>query len=97
MFILLFYFADTSYLSADDEKKAINSFNSKLKKIVNQNAYKWKPVVYNQAVALAYLVSRLAPDFASLYRILNEIKCRDPHFQPQTLFDCGSGIGSALW
>lgn len=54
-------------------------------------------MVYNQSLALAYLVSRLAPDYASLYQIFGEIHFRDPSFQPQTIFDFGSGVGTALW
>lgn len=64
---------------------------------MNQNAYNWRPVVYDQTTSLAYLISRLAPDYASLYRIFNEIRSRDSNFQPQTMFDFGSGLGSALW
>jgi ribosomal protein RSM22 (predicted rRNA methylase) len=54
-------------------------------------------VIYNEAVALTYLVARIAPEYATLYQIFQEICSRDQNFQPQTLFDFGSGIGSALW
>ncbi len=94
---ILYPHSDNSFLSAEDEKKIQNSLSSKIKKIVNQNAYRWKPVVYNQTVALTYLVARIAPEYASLYQIFHEISRRDPKFQPQTLFDFGSGIGTVLW
>lgn len=84
-------------MSADKEKKITNSQTSKIKKIVNQNAYRWRPIVYNQSTSLAYLVTRLAPDFASLHQVFNEIRSRDSNFQPQTMFDFGSGLGSAIW
>ena len=86
-----------SYLTEEDQKKILNSQNSKAKRLFKQKAYKWKPVSYNQSTALIYLVARLAPDFACLYNIFNEMSSRDPEFQPQNLFDFGSGIGSALW
>jgi len=54
-------------------------------------------VIYNQAVAMAYLVARIAPEYATLYQIFQEICRRDPDFQPQTLFDFGSGVGTVLW
>ncbi|XP_057381358.1 methyltransferase-like protein 17, mitochondrial [Daphnia carinata] len=90
-------FPDMSFMSVDDEKRLSNSLNNKIRRSVKQTAYKWKPVVYNQSMAMAYLVARLAPDFASLYKIFSEIRSRDPGFQPQNLFDFGSGIGTALW
>ena len=44
-----------------------------------------------------YLVKRFAPEYAALVRIFNEIKIRAPDFQPKSLFDCGSGVGTATW
>jgi ribosomal protein RSM22 (predicted rRNA methylase) len=85
------------FLSAEDEKKIQNTLKSKIQKVVSQNTYRWKPVIYNEAVALTYLVARIAPEYATLYQIFQEICSRDQNFQPQTLFDFGSGIGSALW
>lgn len=90
-------FPDTSFMSVDDEKKLSNSLNNKIRRNINQTAYNWKPVVYNESMSMAYLVARLAPDFASLYKIFCEIRSRDPGFQPQNLFDFGSGVGTALW
>ncbi|XP_046655663.1 methyltransferase-like protein 17, mitochondrial [Daphnia pulicaria] len=88
---------DILFLSAEDEKKIQNTLKSKIQKVVSQNTYRWKPVIYNEAVALTYLVARIAPEYATLYQIFQEICSRDQNFQPQTLFDFGSGIGSALW
>ena len=86
-----------AYMTDEDQKRILNSQNSKAQKKFYQKAYRWKPVTYNQPMALTYLIARLAPDYASLVNVFKEMRVRDPNFQPQSMFDFGSGIGSALW
>lgn len=47
--------------------------------------------------AAMYVAGRLAPDYASLYKIMAEMKKRDPQFSPLTLLDFGSGVGTSMW
>lgn len=84
-------------MTQDAADRIKNSRNSIIKKLSDQKIYKWKPVTYDKPTALAYLVVRLASDYASLTQIFNEIKQRDKEFQPTTLFDFGSGVGSVTW
>jgi ribosomal protein RSM22 (predicted rRNA methylase) len=74
-----------------------DSQRQKMNTIFREMAYNWKAVTYNADHAILYLVARSAPDYASLYRVLNEIKIRDPKFKPKNLFDFGSGIGMVTW
>lgn len=71
--------------------------NFKVKKKMKQEIYNWKSIIYNEYMSATYMVGRLAPDFAALMRIFNEIQKRDKNFTPKTVFDFGSGIGSGMW
>ncbi|XP_047482809.1 LOW QUALITY PROTEIN: methyltransferase-like protein 17, mitochondrial [Penaeus chinensis] len=77
--------------------KLLESRKSKVIKKMKNNIYHWKPIEYNGYRAAMYVAGRLAPDYASLYRILAETKKRDPHFSPLTLLDFGSGVGTSMW
>ena len=55
------------------------------------------PVHYDEAAAYAYLLSKGAYDYASAARVMSEIKERDGEFRPRTIFDYGSGVGTAVW
>ncbi|XP_065913795.1 ribosome assembly protein METTL17, mitochondrial-like isoform X2 [Dysidea avara] len=52
---------------------------------------------YNQREALATMVSRLNGTYSTTLRVLNEIRRRRPEFQPETVLDFGSGLGTAVW
>ncbi|XP_011495145.1 PREDICTED: methyltransferase-like protein 17, mitochondrial [Ceratosolen solmsi marchali] len=43
------------------------------------------------------MATRSIPEYFVLTTIFNEIKARDAFFNPQTMFDFGSGVGSTLW
>lgn len=67
--------------------------SSKLK----QKVFGWKPLEYNEFRSLLYMITRSAAEYSALYTIFNEIRTRDPEFDPRTMFDFGSGVGSSLW
>jgi len=43
------------------------------------------------------MVARSAPEYAVLQKIFMEMKAREPDFQPHSMFDFGSGVGTATW
>ncbi|CAH8649920.1 unnamed protein product [Schistosoma margrebowiei] len=57
----------------------------------------WKSLSYSGHTCELYLVSRLAPNFATVCRVLYEIRKRCPSFIPKSLFDFGSGLGTVTW
>ncbi|CAH8668370.1 unnamed protein product [Schistosoma rodhaini] len=57
----------------------------------------WKSLSYSGHTCELYLVSRLAPNFATVCRVLYEIRKRCPSFIPKSLFDFGSGLGTVAW
>ena len=66
-------------------------------KILKKKTYFWAPIEYNQFKSLVYMTSRSVAEYSVLVNILNEIKIRDKKFDPNTVFDFGSGMGSVLW
>jgi len=69
----------------------------RVNKILSEKIYNWKPVKYDITTSLAYMISRFAPEYAVLLKIMGEIASRDPNFIPRSFFDFGSGVGSATW
>lgn len=68
-----------------------------VKKVVQQRVYSWQPITYDTHKSLLYLISRSAEEFATITKIFNEIKKRDPEFKPQSYFDFGAGVGTGVW
>lgn len=59
---------------------------------------KYSPrLVYSAREALAYLVARQPHVYANTARVLHEIYMRDPLFEPTSMLDFGSGVGTAVW
>uniref|UniRef100_A0A1B0CI71 Putative methyltransferase-like protein 17 n=1 Tax=Lutzomyia longipalpis TaxID=7200 RepID=A0A1B0CI71_LUTLO len=77
----------------DANNKLYNKVQARLKKEV----YAWKNMQYDTYTSLQYLLGRSPGEYAAMYRILTEIRDRDPSFTPRSYFDFGSGVGSALW
>ncbi|PNF28864.1 hypothetical protein B7P43_G04416 [Cryptotermes secundus] len=83
---------------SEEQKEALKSrFQNLVIKRLKHMLYSWKPVVYNEHSSLLYMVSRFAPEYAVLLKILTEVKTREPDFQPHSMFDFGSGVGTATW
>ncbi|KAF5275177.1 hypothetical protein FQR65_LT04209 [Abscondita terminalis] len=82
-----------------DEKKdkLLLGLNSKIQFRLKQKIYNWTPIHFNEYNSLLYLLGRFAPDYAILIRIFYEINQRDVNFKPRSLFDFGSGVGTATW
>jgi ribosomal protein RSM22 (predicted rRNA methylase) len=46
---------------------------------------------------LAYAAYRLPATFAAIHATLDEVRKRQPRWQPRTLLDAGTGPGTAMW
>lgn len=78
-------------LNNDDNK------NPEAIRLLKTLLYNWMPIHYDTYTSLSYLVSRSMPEYCVLYKIFNEIVNNDKNFTPKTLFDFGSGTGTAMW
>ncbi|KAG5682987.1 hypothetical protein PVAND_012301 [Polypedilum vanderplanki] len=70
---------------------------NRIDQLLRQRVYAWQAVNYNDYQSLLYLFGRAPQEYASLIRIFNEIKRRDPNFKPTSFFDFGSGVGTGVW
>ncbi|XP_024944255.1 methyltransferase-like protein 17, mitochondrial isoform X2 [Cephus cinctus] len=66
-------------------------------KLCKQKLTKWEFISYDAYKSLSYMAGRSIQNYAVMCKIFNEISIRDKEFQPQSLFDFGSGIGSVMW
>ena len=81
----------------DTEDNPDRAVMKKMKSLENSHLCKWTPIEFDETGSLTYLLSRTAAEFASLTQVFSQIREKDPAFQPRTLFDFGSGVGSGLW
>ena len=76
------------------EQEVEKEIDAKLKRYASY----WKPAEYDSREAVwSYTLGKAAFDYASLIYIMKEMKRRDKKYQPRTLLDFGSGVGTALW
>ncbi|KAL1456876.1 hypothetical protein WDU94_001566 [Cyamophila willieti] len=66
-------------------------------KLLKQRTYNWEPVNYTEYIARVYLWNRFVPEYAVLLKVLEEIQKQVPDFKPNSVFDFGSGVGTAIW
>nr|XP_022336403.1 methyltransferase-like protein 17, mitochondrial isoform X1 [Crassostrea virginica] len=87
-------------LTAEEEKELKNTEEDILHKIkmnLHKITYHYEPLPYDEDFALRYSYSRMIPNYCVLTTCLSEIKKRDPAFEPESVLNMGSGIGSAVW
>lgn len=65
--------------------------------ILDDRRRDWHYYEYDERAALMYMATRLAPNYASLKTVMNEIKFLDPEFRPKSVLDFGSGLGTTIW
>ncbi|KAJ3662549.1 hypothetical protein Zmor_006893 [Zophobas morio] len=85
------------FQTEDERIKFKEAISNKVNSILKREVYHWKPVNYNTYNALVYLVSRAPAEYSVLAKIFLEIAERDREFKPRSLFDFGSGVGTATW
>lgn len=90
-------FKDVIIENEEDEKKFQQMVSNKVNNILKEKIYNWRPINYNIHNSLLYLMGRSAAEYAVLIKIFGEIASRDPEFKPKSLFDFGSGVGTATW
>lgn len=86
------------FLSAEETVKVQKKREAQILKELRRTTYHWEPIRYtSKQKALTYLLARSDAEYAILCRIFNEISIRNPKFQPKTLCDFGSGVGTVTW
>lgn len=85
------------FLSQEQTEKLEQKRENQILKQLRRTVYHWEPIHYTREKALEYIFARSAGEYAALLRIFNEIHLRDPKFNPKTLCDFGSGVGTVSW
>lgn len=57
----------------------------------------WHYYEYDDYASVLYLATRLAPNYSCLKKVMNEIKAYDPEYEPKSVMDYGSGMGTTIW
>ncbi|XP_055917563.1 methyltransferase-like protein 17, mitochondrial [Eupeodes corollae] len=88
---------DESELGEDELQKKNYIRQQKLKKILKERTFAWKPITYGAYEALVYAIGRSAQEYAAISSIFKEIENRHPEFKPRSFIDFGSGVGTGMW
>lgn len=95
---------DEIEIEAQIQKETERIFEERITTFDHQS----KHIQYDKSAAWAYLLGRAAFDYATIHKIMMEIRDRTQQeksheninlspFQPRTLFDFGSGVGTSVW
>jgi ribosomal protein RSM22 (predicted rRNA methylase) len=90
-------------LESDDSDLAEESLIKKgrlsqiIQGMLDERRRDWHYYEYDERAALMYMATRLAPNYASIKSVMNEIKVLDPKFKPRSVLDFGSGMGTTIW
>ncbi|KAG5893361.1 hypothetical protein JTB14_000126 [Gonioctena quinquepunctata] len=90
-------YANAPITTKEDEDRLKQTIQNKVKSIISEKIYNWKPIKYDVYHSLLYLLNRSAAEYAVLVKLFGEIEARNPRFKPKSLFDYGSGVGTATW
>lgn len=88
---------DVETLSESEKEYHLEKRQKRIERIMRQTCVTWKDIEYDDYSSLTYLGGRLAPNFAAMLTVFNEIKKSDPSFFPKTILDFGSGIGTSMY
>ncbi|ETN84313.1 hypothetical protein NECAME_17170, partial [Necator americanus] len=83
-------------VDSDSDSRINYKLRNEVDKILKKSNFNWKPLdIDTKEAAAAYALSRLAPNYAEIARVLEEIDAEE--FSPSTVLDYGSGIGAGFW
>lgn len=84
---------DLDAMTAEEEAK----LKKKVMTIVKLRIRSYKPIKYSAYKGMTYMIARLAQNYSALLQCLTEISKRDPDFIPSSMYNLGSGLGTAIW
>ncbi|KAM3955539.1 ribosome assembly protein METTL17, mitochondrial [Aphomia sociella] len=84
-------------LSPEENEEYKKKIQTSVFNILKKNVYRWGNISYDKATCLQYLMTRAAPEYAILVRVLDEIRKMHPDYKPRSFFDFGSGVGTGTW
>lgn len=88
---------DPRDLTAEELENVRQENHERILKYLKTKIHAWEPEDYTAHNCILYLLGRGMPEYAVLYKIMYEIKMRDKKYTPESVFDFGSGLGTAIW
>jgi ribosomal protein RSM22 (predicted rRNA methylase) len=88
---------DWNSLTEDERAFILEKRKKKISDTISGMSTNWTNISYDDYKAHVYAAARLAPNYACLKYVFNDIMLTDPTFKPKTLFDFGSGTGTTMF
>lgn len=87
----------SEFMLKEDGDIATFELSELIKGTLEDRRRDWHYYEYDEYASNLYMATRLAPNYACLKTIMNEIQAMDPAFEPNTVLDFGSGMGTTIW
>ncbi|KAF2366201.1 Ribosomal protein Rsm22-like [Trinorchestia longiramus] len=83
----------------DEDEEFLSEKNKHmLSKRIRETIFNYQPFDFSTPErACLYMMARLVPDYAALIKTFHQLRCALPDFEPTSLLDFGSGVGSVTW
>lgn len=89
---------DPSKLNLSEEMvKSRSELHQIIQGILDTRRRDWHYFEYDDYASVLYMATRLMPNYASIKAVMSEIKAQNPTFEPKSVMDFGSGLGTTLW
>lgn len=83
----------------NSQKEIADEYDPLIKNYFKKKSNEVNPMLrinYTPPYAIAYLYSRMPYTYSVLFKIMDELKRRNPKFHPTSILDYGAGLGSGL-
>lgn len=91
------YYNPAEFNIQEDVIKAKSELSQIIEGKLEERRRDWHYYEYDERAAHLYMATRLAPNYACLRTVLKEICDLDPSFEPKSVLDFGSGMGTTIW
>ena len=81
----------------EDEIFAKSRLAQLIQGTLEQNRRDWHYYEYDERASLLYMAARLAPNYACVKTVMNEIRDLEPTYKPKSVLDFGSGMGTTTF
>lgn len=87
----------SKFISMEDKDMARYELNRLIEGKLEDRRRDWHYYEYDERASHLYMATRLAPNYACIKTVMQEIKDIDPTFAPKSCLDFGSGMGTTTW
>ncbi|XP_069113974.1 ribosome assembly protein METTL17, mitochondrial-like isoform X2 [Argopecten irradians] len=88
---------DPSTMSEEERRIFLMNRKNNIQQILRRTTHLQKSVDYTGYTTIVYLLARLSKNYSIIRTCLNEIEMRNPDFKPNSMYNVGSGLGTAVW